>query len=162
MDSLWNAVLSVNGNLQAYKQLLPFGKNILNNNTSPVEFIVKQISEEVDSLCICGVLRVVEFQVWGMSGCARERYKCDTVISWGVCLVGTPTVILYKDTETSSWWHNQETLQMSVYSQLTTPTAFTRKMVAKSNFKNRNVNQCLKLYSAVRYNLCTYFTHRDR
>lgn len=42
--------IRVSGNLQVYKQLLPLGKDILNNNKAPIKFIIKLISEEVDTV----------------------------------------------------------------------------------------------------------------
>lgn len=46
-NSLTKKVVRVSGNLQVYKQLLPLGKDILNNNKAPIKFIIKLISEEV-------------------------------------------------------------------------------------------------------------------
>lgn len=54
MDSLGNGVVRVSGNLQVYKQLLPLGKDILNNNKAPLKSIIKLISGEVDTLSNCG------------------------------------------------------------------------------------------------------------
>ena len=35
--------------MQVYKQLLPLGKDIHNNNKAPINFNIKLISEEVDA-----------------------------------------------------------------------------------------------------------------
>lgn len=49
MDSLGDAVVRVSRNMQVYKRLLQLGKDILNNNEAPIKFIIKLISEEVDT-----------------------------------------------------------------------------------------------------------------
>lgn len=74
MESLRNAVVRVHGNMQVDKQLLPLSKDILNNNNAPIKFIIQLISEEVDTLWLCGVQRIVTFHacVLRMSGCAWE------------------------------------------------------------------------------------------
>lgn len=74
MDSLRNKVVRVSGNLQVYKQLLPSGKDILNNNKAPNKFIIKLISEEVDTLWICGfgVLLSSKRACWEWVGVREE------------------------------------------------------------------------------------------
>jgi len=145
MDSLRNGIVRLSWNLQVYKQLLPLGIDILNyHSKAPIKFIIKLSFRGSGHFLNLWVWRIIKFQacVLRMSRRACGRYRWDTLKSWGVCILDTPTVILHKDTETSSSsWHHQETLQMSIYSQLTTPKAFTRKMVVESNFKNWNVNQ---------------------
>lgn len=148
--------------------MFPLGKDILNNNNkAPIKFIIKLISEDSMDLW-----RIVKFQACVLKewvGVREGDYRWDTLISRGACVgVGTPTVILYKDTETSSSsWHHQETLQMSVYGQLTTPTAFTRKWLSSQisrtetliNHK-QNVWNCTVQYSTVA--VCTSPTTIDR
>lgn len=58
-----------------YKQLLPLGKDILNNNKAPIKFIIKLIFKEVDTFSICGFGILLTFRacVLRMSKCVCEE-----------------------------------------------------------------------------------------
>lgn len=72
VDSSKNGIVRISGDMHVYKQLLPLGKDILNNNKAPNKFIIKLISEEVDIFMNQWVWPTVRFQacVSRMSRCA--------------------------------------------------------------------------------------------
>lgn len=44
----------LSADLRVYKQLLPLGEDILNNNKAPIKFIIKLVSEGVDTFVSVG------------------------------------------------------------------------------------------------------------
>lgn len=162
MDWLRHGVVRVSGNLWVYKQMLPVGKDILNNNKAPIKFIIKLMSEEVDTLWICGVL------LGSKRACRENEWVCVRKILLGYVDCSRRSLQCRYTNRHSSQRHRNiiiiivMTSSGNIANVSLQPThntnSFHKKMVVESNFKNWNVNQsqtkCLKLYSAVQYSLC--------
>lgn len=117
MDLSKNGIFRVSGNLQVYKQLLPLGIDILNNNKAPI----KLISEEVDFYVSVGfrLLLSSKCACWEWVGaCERDTDEIRWYLVESVIWKHQPSFFT-KDTETSLSGHHRETMQIPVYSQLT-------------------------------------------